>query len=47
MNAREDARKCIANFDNDAANGNFKSTVNYFVKQGMKRQTGYSILQRY
>ena len=45
--AREDARKRIVNFDNDAAGGNFKCTVNYFVKQGMKRRTVYSILQHY
>ena len=45
--AREDARKRIVNFYNDAADGNLKSTVNYFVKQGMKRRTVYSILQRY
>ena len=45
--AREDARKRIVNFCNDAAGGNLKSTVNYFVKQGMKRRTVYSILQRY
>ena len=43
---REDARKRVANFYNDAAGGNFKCTVNYFVKQGMKRRTGYSILQQ-
>ena len=34
---REDARKRIVNFCNDAAGGNLKSTVNYFVKQRMKR----------
>ena len=45
--AGEDARKRIANFYNDAAGGNLKCTVNYFVKQGMKRRTVYSILQRY
>ena len=45
--AREDARKRIVNFYNDAAGGNLKSTVNYFVKQGMERRMGYSILQRY
>ena len=45
--AREDARKRIVNLYNDAAGGNLKCTVNYFVKQGMKRQTVYSTLQRY
>ena len=44
--AREDARKRIVNFDNDAAGGNLKSTVNYFVKQGMERRMGYYILQQ-
>ena len=44
--AREDARKRIVNFYNDAAGGNFKSTVNYFVKQKMKRRMVYSIVQR-
>ena len=44
---REDARKRIVNFCNDAASGNLKSTVNYFVKQEMKRRMIYSILQRY
>ena len=44
---REDARKRIVNFCNDAAGGNLKSTVNYFVKQEMKRRMVYSILQRY
>ena len=44
---REDARKRIVNFYNDAAGGNLKSTVNYFVKQEMKRRMVYSILQRY
>ena len=43
---REDARKRIVNFCNDAAGGNLKSTVNYFVKQEMKRRMVYSILQR-
>ena len=37
--AREDARKRIVNFYNDDVGGNFKCTVNYFVKQGMKRRT--------
>ena len=41
---REDARKCIVNFCNDAAGGNLKSTVNYLVKQEMKRRMVYSIL---
>ena len=45
--AREDARTSIVNFYNDAAGGNLRSTVNYFVKQGMERQMVYSILQRY
>ena len=45
--AREDARKRIVNFYNDAAGGNLKSTVNYFVKQGMERRMVYFILQRY
>ena len=45
--AREDARKRIVNFYNDAKGGNLKCTVNYFVQQGMKRRTVYSILQRY
>ena len=45
--AREDVRKCIVNFYNDAVGGNLKSTVNYFVKQGMKRRMVYSILQQY
>ena len=44
---RKDARKHIVNFYNDNAGGNLKSTVNYFVKQGMERQRIYSILQRY
>ena len=43
---REDARKRIVNFCNDAAGGNLKSTANYFVKQEMKRRMVYSILQR-
>ena len=38
---RKDTRKRIVSFYNDAAGGNLKSTVNYFVKQGMV----YSILQ--
>ena len=45
--AREDVRKRIVNFYNDAAGGNSKSTVNYFVKQEMKRRMVCSILQRY
>ena len=45
--AKEDARKRIVNFYNDAAGGNAKSTVNFFVKQGMKRRTVYATLQRY
>ena len=45
--AREDGRKRIVNFYNDAAGGNLKCTVNHFVKQGMKGRTVYSILQRY
>ena len=45
--AREDARKRSVNFYNDATGGNLKCTVNYFVKQGMKRRKVYSILQRY
>ena len=45
--AREDARTSIVNFYNDAAGGNLKSIVNYFVKQGMEKQMVYSILQRY
>ena len=45
--AREDARKRIVNFYNDGAGGNFKSTVNYFLKQGMTRRTVCSIVQRY
>ena len=44
--AREDVRKRIVNFYNDAAGRNLKSTVNYFVKQEMKRRMVYSILQR-
>ena len=45
--AKEDARKRIVNFYNDAAGGNAKSTVNFFVKQGMKRRTVYTTLQHY
>ena len=45
--AREDARKPIVNFYNDAAGRNLKFTVNYFVKQGMERRMVYSVLQRY
>ena len=45
--AREDARKRIVNFYNDVADGNLKSTVNYFVKQRMERRMVYSILQQY
>ena len=45
--AREDTRKRIVNFYNDAPGGNFKCTVNYFVKQEMKRRTVYSAFQRY
>ena len=45
--AKEDARKCIVNFYNDAAGGNTKSIVNFFVKQRMKRRTVYATLQRY
>ena len=45
--AREDVRKRIVNFYNDATSGNLKSTVNYFVKQGMERRMVYSILQQY
>ena len=44
--AREVARKRIVNFCNGAAGGKLKSTVNYFVKQEMKRRMVYSILQR-
>ena len=39
--AREDARKRIVNFYNDAAGGNWKSTVNYFMKQRMERRIVY------
>ena len=45
--AREDVRKRIVNFYNDAAGGNLKSTVNHFMKQGMERRMVYSILQQY
>ena len=45
--AREGARKRIVNFYNDATGGNLKSTVNYFVKQEMKRRMVYFILQQY
>ena len=45
--ASEEARKRIVNFYNDTAGGNLKSTVNYFVKQGMNRRIVYSILQQY
>ena len=45
--AREDARKRIVNFYNDAADGNLKSVGNYFLKQGMERRMVHSILQRY
>ena len=45
--AKEDARKRIVNFYNDAAGGNATSTVNFFVKQGMKRRTVYATLQHY
>ena len=44
--AREDARKRIVNFYNDAADGNLKSTVNYLVKQRIERRMVYSVLQR-
>ena len=47
MNAKEDARKRIVNFYNDATGGNLKSTVNYFVEQGMEKRMVYSILQQY
>ena len=40
MNAREDARKRIVNFYNDAAGGKLKSTVNYLVKQGNEKTNG-------
>ena len=45
--AKEDARKRIVYFYNDAAGGNAKSTVNFFVKKGIKRRTVYATLQRY
>ena len=45
--AREDVRKRIINFDNNAEDGNLKSTVNYFLKQGIERRMVYSILQQY
>ena len=45
--AKEDARKRIINFYNDATGGNAKSTVNFFVKQEMRRRTVYATLQHY
>ena len=44
---RKDTRKRIVNFYNDDADEGLKSTVNYFMKQGMERRMVYSILQRY
>ena len=45
--AKEDVRKLIVNFYNDVAGGNAKSTVNFFVKQAMKRRIVYATLQHY
>jgi transposase len=44
---KEDAQKRIVNFYNDAAGGNLKKTVNFFLKQGMKRSTIYYTIQKY
>jgi hypothetical protein len=44
---KEDTRKRIVNFYNDAADGNLKKTVNFFLKQGMKRSTIYYTIQKY
>jgi len=39
---REELAQRICNFDIDAANKSYKTTVNYFMKQGIPRQTIYN-----
>ncbi|CAF1216156.1 unnamed protein product [Rotaria sp. Silwood1] len=44
---REKLAQRICNFYVDSSNKSCKTTVNYFIKQGVPRRTIYNILQRY
>ena len=44
---REELRKRIVNFYNDAVGENVKATVKFFVQQGFKQRMIYYVLKRY